>query len=168
MECGDIGILELAPYRDPGRDAGHLDAERRDEPRQVQRGRVPFDVRARRDDDLFDFQIFVALKACQKRVDPKVGWADPSKWIEDTMKDMVDAPKYAAPFERDAILGLRHDAYDAPIAARIAASLADLDRGQVAADPTKPQDVLQGADRLGKFAHEVWFSLHDRQRESER
>ena len=49
-----VGVLEVAADRHAHRDPRHLDAERLQQPREIDRGRLAFDVGVGREDDLVD------------------------------------------------------------------------------------------------------------------
>ena len=49
-----VGVLEIAADRHAHRDARHLDAERLEQPRQIDGRRLALDVRVGREDDLGD------------------------------------------------------------------------------------------------------------------
>ena len=141
-ECsaeGDlVGVLQVAPHRQPARQPGHGDAVAQPVG-QIGGGRFAGHVRVGGEDDLRDLTV---RDSSQQLADPQVLGLNSIEGRERAAEDVVEAAVLVCALERDDVHRLLDDAHDRSVAAAVEADGAQLLLGQVAAVAAEANALL--------------------------
>src|SRR5690348_5472418 len=122
-----IGVVEVAADRQAVREARGVDAERRQEPREIQRRRLAFGIRVRRDDDLADA---FRLDALEQLLHLELVDADAFHRRDEAAEHVVAAAEAHRALDRVDVFRLADDAEHRAVALRIATDRARIFLGQ--------------------------------------
>ena len=131
--------------------------------REVDRGRLAFDVRVGREDDLVGA---ARLDAAEQALDPQLVGPDALQRRERAHQHVVGAVVVAAPLDGQHVGRLLHDADHPAVARLVGADRARVDIGHVVADGAVGDAVLDVADRLAQQVGLRARRLQDVEREA--
>ena len=152
-----VGVFEVAAHGNAHRDAGHPDAKRLEQPRQVDGGGFALDIRVRREDHLGH----AAPDARQQALDLQLVRPDALQRRQRTHQHVIHALEVARLLDGRHIRRLFDDADDVMIPIHIAAEGAGVDVGDVVAHRTVRDALLHVAKGVSQPLGAVARALED-------
>src|SRR5215216_2347999 len=158
-----VGVLEVAPHWEPAGDAGHPKPQRLEQPSEVHRRRLPFDVRVGGEDHFLDSLV---VHPCQELLDLQLVRSDALDRRDRAEQHVVQAAVLLSPLDGDDVAWFLDDAQQRGITSVVAAVHAQVALGEVEAPPAPAHALLRLDDGARKTLGVIGRALQQKERDA--